>query len=165
MRLFRYLAYCVTYFLIMFFSLFSVAMAHETVSAALAEELTAKYAECLSIVQESDQDIKDLEKQVGLLTQVNENNKDIGAELSRIDNVIDNISNNQNRAKELLLNASVKTEESMKLCQTTIDDSLAELQRVHELYLDAVRDCIRPWYARWEFWMGAIFGLLVGIPL
>ena len=165
MRLLRYLVCCLIYCSITFFSLLTTAMAHETASAALAEELTAKYAECLSIVQESDQDIKDLEKQVGLLTQVNENNKDIGAELSRIDNVIENISNNQSRAKELLLNASTKTEESMNLCQTTIDGSLAELQRVHELYLDAVRDCIRPWYARWEFWMGSIFGLLVGIPL
>ena len=142
--LLRYLAYCLSYrliySLITFFSLLPVAMAHETASAALAEELTTKYAECLSIVQESDQDIKVLEKQVSLLTQVNENNKDIGAELSRIDNVIENISNNQNRAKELLLNASTKTEESMSLCQTTIDGSLAELQRVHELYLEAVRD-------------------------
>lgn len=165
MRLLRYLTCCITYGLIMFFSLFSVAMAHESASAALAEELTAKYVECLSIVQESDQDIKALEKQVGLLTQVVENNKDIGVELSRIDNVIENISNNQSRAKELLLNTSTKTEESMNLCQTTIDGSLAELQRVHELYLDAVRDCIRPWYARWEFWMGSIIGLLIGIPL
>jgi hypothetical protein len=67
----------------------------------------------------------------------------------------------------IALSDSIQTllSEKVVLSQQSVSELDSAIVDLNKKYNRAVRDCLRPWYLRWEFYMGGLRGGLIGLAV
>jgi len=154
----------ILYTSILFFVFLVQPLFSQDLQGAL-NELTKNYDECL----------QRLEKRDSLINMMNDALKTSREIRSNTDSVMINVSQLMLRNKALVYkyekmqtmsdSISFLLKKNLALSQTSVNDLDNALVKLNKKYNTAVKDCIRPWYKRWELYGGAVLGAVLGWQL
>ena len=143
----------------------SISQAHESNSDAVIEDLSENLTQCYNRVKTRDQEIHILKEQIRNFKTKGTIDQEIAASYATWQTTANALIKKQERILNQSKQIETKFSENMQLCQTSVNELKTELIAINKLYNDAVKNCLKPWYLRWEFWLGGMIGFAIGIPI
>ncbi len=148
------------------FPLFSQADNSDNIDYEVAfNKLKGAYTQCQTHVDLRDEKIMALEQQINNFTQ----------QQTTLDGIITDLKDASKKAELLIekqktiisLSNAIETkyQQNTQLCSQSMDELVAKVKELNALYNQAFKECLKPWYARWQTWAGFIAGLAIGIPI
>ncbi len=148
------------------FPLFSQADNANNIDYEVAfNKLKGAYTQCQTHIENRDDKIKALEQQINNFTQ----------QQTALDSIIADLKDASKRAELLIKKQQTiitlsneiekKYQHNTQLCSQSMDELVSKVKELNALYNQAFKECLKPWYARWQTWAGFIAGLAIGIPL
>ncbi len=128
-------------------------------------KLKGAYSQCQSHVENRDEKIMALEQQINNFTQQQTALDSIIVDLKDASKKAELIIKKQQTIITLSNEIESKYQHNTQLCSQSMDELVSKVKELNALYNQAFKECLKPWYARWQTWAGFIAGLAIGIPI
>ena len=138
----------------------------DTVDYELAfNKLKGAYSQCQTKIDNRDVKIAALEQQIKNFQSYQTTLDDIVIDLQKSSQNAQSLIAKQEKIIALSQEIENKYQQNSQLCQQSMDDLIVKVKELNALYNQAFKECLKPWYYRWETWLGFAAGLAIGIPL
>jgi hypothetical protein len=152
--------------LMMLAMMVSTSAFSDTIDYELAfSKLKGAYSQCQTNIDNRDIKIAALEQQL----------KNVQSYQTALDGIVLDLKVSSKNAQLLIskqekiiaLSQEIENnyQKNTQLCQQSMDDLIAKVKELNALYNQAFKECLKPWYYRWETWLAFATGLAIGIPL
>ncbi len=128
-------------------------------------KLKGAYTQCQTKIDNRDVKIAALEKQINNFEKYQTSLDNIVMNLKGASDKAQSLIDKQQKIIALSNDIEMKYQQNSQLCQQSMDDLIAKVKELNNLYNQAFKECLKPWYARWETWAGFAVGLAIGIPI
>jgi len=148
------------------FSIFFSQLAVAEVDYEVAfNKLKGAYTQCQTKIDNRDVKIAALEQQISNFESYKSSLDSIVMNLKGASDKAQSLINKQQTIIALSNEIEMKYQANAQLCQQSMDDLVVKVKELNNLYNQAFKECLKPWYARWETWVGFAVGLAIGIPI
>ncbi|UCE19726.1 MAG: hypothetical protein JSV84_05110 [Gemmatimonadota bacterium] len=132
---------------------------------AAYQELSVQYEEALRRLAMRDTLIQVMQAALDTARLMRENTQGLLTDVDSLRAQNESLAIKYDRM--IALSDSIQTllRENVSLSQQSVSELDSAIVDLNKKYNRAVRECLRPWYLRWEFYMGGLIGGLIGMAV